>query len=130
MAHITTSFECHIPEVVFLLTGKDCASQCEHNDFENGTPDRCLEFVMIATAEEEATFCYVFRFSAFVIPAAAKKRALKMTLHIKRVKTLVLSVFVEHDPFQNAEEGAFGCAIMLTVFCLMCFFTMLFVQHK
>lgn len=89
----------------FLLSRKNCAQQRGRNDFEPFIPDRCLGFLMIATAEENATNFACLRSQLYFFYTAVEKRKLATTLQMERFTIPIISIFVEHGNLQHSGTG-------------------------
>lgn len=88
-----------------LLNRKRYASQCRHNNSDTVPPDRCPGFLMIATAEEEASFFACPGSLLFVFYTAAKKHELTHTVQKECVIISSFSVSIEYCRLQNAWAG-------------------------
>lgn len=98
----------------FLFTGKNCPSQCVHNDFshEKGTG---LCFFVIATGADEAGFWLADGSGKYVHYDTTSKRVLADLLEMSLIYIPVHSVFVGNGYLQHAGAVWSGTLLSGTI---------------
>lgn len=89
----------------FLLTEQRCEPQYGHNYFDTVIPDRCPGFVVIATAEDEASYFLCPGSHLHGLYTAVEKLALANTLLMELVIIPVFPQSVERGHLQHARAG-------------------------